>query len=125
MSKVKKGVDWIAKTVSAKEWQAAFASKEKLLKSNEAILKVGQTMESGGMFASIPRAVHNYRHGGEGVAGSLKSSLVKAHMNGEKVNYGAVAGSYVAASSAYRVASGGGIHKDKHGRSNIIGVPFI
>lgn len=40
-------------------------------------------------------------------------------------NYGKIAGSYIGVSAAARVATGGGLYKDKNGNTNIAGVPFI
>lgn len=41
------------------------------------------------------------------------------------LNYGKIAGSYIGASAAARVVTGGGLYKDKNGNSNIAGIPFI
>lgn len=41
------------------------------------------------------------------------------------LNYGKIAGSYIGTSAAARVVSGGGVTKDQHGNTNLIGVPFI
>ena len=40
------------------------------------------------------------------------------------LNYGKIAGSYIGVSAAARVASGGGLYKDRNGNTNIAGVPF-
>ena len=55
----------------------------------------------------------------------LGQSLNAAYMNGDKLRMDRVAGSFVAASAAARVATGGGLYKDRNGNFNIIGVPFI
>ena len=50
------------------------------------------------------------------------------HQAGEKagkLNYGKIAGSYIGASAAMRVASGGGVTKDGNGNANLIGIPFV
>lgn len=36
-----------------------------------------------------------------------------------------IAGSYIAASAAGRIATGGGIYKDKDGNTDVIGIPLI
>ena len=45
--------------------------------------------------------------------------------NAGKLNYGKIAGSYLGASAAMRVVSGGGVTKDRNGNANLIGVPFV
>lgn len=47
----------------------------------------------------------------------------RAFSNG--VDVGRVAGAYMGGATAYRVASGGGLYKDKNGNTNVIGMPFI
>ena len=42
-----------------------------------------------------------------------------------KWDVGKIAGSYIGVSAAARVASGGGLYKDRNGNTNIAGVPFI
>ena len=39
--------------------------------------------------------------------------------------YGNIAGSYIAASAATRIATGGGIYRDGQGNNDIIGIPGI
>lgn len=57
---------------------------------------------------------------------SFGKALKDAHRNPDgKINMKRVAGTYVAASSVGRIASGGGIMKDKNGNTNVIGIPFI
>nr|DAU23756.1 MAG TPA: hypothetical protein [Caudoviricetes sp.] len=57
----------------------------------------------------------------------ILDSTGKIMKNAEKANwnYGKIAGSYIGVSAAARVASGGGLYKDKNGNTNIAGVPFI
>lgn len=53
-------------------------------------------------------------------------AIKQAHLGTDgKADYLSIAGSFIGASAAYRVASGGGLYKDKNGNANIIGVPFI
>lgn len=74
-----------------------------------------------GFMGGIPAAVKNMQGGG-----GLIDSVNLAHRTAEGgINYGAIAGSYIGVSAAARVASGGGAYKDRHGRTNIIGVPFF
>ena len=65
----------------------------------------------------------------------LVQSIIQGHMKDgveagskfamENLDLGKVAGSYLLASGGYRLASGGGIYRDKHGNTDTIGVPFI
>lgn len=65
--------------------------------------------------------IKNYKAGETNV---LKAFNEANKTNG-KYDMKKVAGSYVAATSAGRVISGGGITKDRNGNSNLIGIPFI
>ena len=103
------------------------------LRSNEAINSLGKNM--GGAFEAagymmrkenplnFGQALHKtfannyddlYDEAGKRIAGQAA-----------ELNYGKIAGSYIGTAAAMRVVSGGGVHKDQHGNSNLIGVPFI
>ena len=61
---------------------------------------------------------------------SLTDRMKMAHMNEDGTYSGSrIAGSalmgYMGVSTAYRLASGGGIYKDSDGNTDIIGIPFI
>ena len=56
---------------------------------------------------------------------SVVNSIKKGHMNGDLIDKGAVAGTFVTASTAARFATGGGLYRDQYGNANIVGVPFI
>lgn len=56
----------------------------------------------------------------------IMESIAKAHQNEDgSVNMMKAAGTFMTASAAARVASGGGLYKDRYGNPNLIGVPFI
>lgn len=55
----------------------------------------------------------------------LDQSLKAAYMNGDKLRMDRVAGSFIGASAGARIATGGGLFKDRNGNTNIIGLPFI
>jgi hypothetical protein len=63
----------------------------------------------------------------EGAEGGLTNAIKDAYYDKEakSLKYGSIAGSYLGISAGYRLASGGGLYKDKNGNTNIIGVPFI
>lgn len=56
---------------------------------------------------------------------SISQALTTGYMNGDKLNMGRAAGTFVAASAGARIATGGGLYKDRNGSTNIIGLPFI
>lgn len=59
-------------------------------------------------------------------SGNWKQSAEEVFKNQDgSFNAGKIAGSFVGASAAARIATGGGLTRDRHGNTNIIGVPFI
>lgn len=57
---------------------------------------------------------------------NIIDTFVNAHKNEDgSVNMLRAAGTFMATSAAARVASGGGVYKDRYGNPNLIGVPFI
>lgn len=56
---------------------------------------------------------------------SFGQALSNAHKVDGKISAKRVAGTYMAASTAGRIATGGGLTKDKNGNTNVIGIPFI
>lgn len=54
-------------------------------------------------------------------------ALKKAHYKDgtETLSKTKMAGTYIGVSAAGRVATGGGVMKDKNGNTNVIGIPFI
>lgn len=52
-------------------------------------------------------------------------ALSNAHKTDGKLSGKKVLGTYMAGSAVARVATGGGLTKDKNGNTNIIGIPFI
>lgn len=60
-----------------------------------------------------------------GVKGAT-SAFKKAHLNADgSLNKARVAGTFATTSLAARVATGGGLYKDRNGNNNIAGLPFI
>lgn len=53
------------------------------------------------------------------------AALKTGHSTNGKLDMKKVAGTYVGASAVARVATGGGVMKDKNGNTNLIGIPFI
>lgn len=73
------------------------------------------------MFGGVTDTYKGVRNG-QGIV----DSFVNAHKNADgTTNMLRAAGTFMAVSSAARVASGGGLYKDRYGNPNLIGVPFI
>lgn len=96
-----------------------------ILHSNQAINKIGKFV--GGETADVGlRGVLK----GVSEGTNLKSIAKNAYFNGEDIalknaNWKAIGGTYIGASVAGRVATGGGLYKDRTGKTNIPVVPFV
>lgn len=98
---------------------AGYATRSVKMEGNKAINSINYSTSMFGGIESSYRNIVNNKMG-------IREGISQAHRHADgTINAGAVAGSYLGVSTAGRVASGGGVHKDRHGRSNIIGVPFI
>ena len=74
------------------------------------------------LFGGMTDSYNNIKNTDMGIFESISA----AHRNEDgSLNIRRAAGSFVAASAAARVASGGGAYKDRYGNPNLIGVPFI
>ena len=93
----------------------------KVLHSNEAINKIGKNMGGGIEVGARMMGKGGYKKA-EGITDALSKTF--KHKDGT-LNYGKIAGSYIGLSAAARVATGGGLYKDRNGNTNIAGVPFI
>ena len=72
-------------------------------------------------FGGVADTYYNLKDGQD-----LFTALGNAHKNADgSMNMLRAGGTFVAASAAARVASGGGLYKDRYGNPNLIGVPFI
>ena len=99
---------------------------ETILHSNSAIGKIS----AGAMNNGLGVGEVAYRVMGapkQGFKDAVNSTFryAEGHAKAGQLNYGKIAGSYIGASAAARVVTGGGITKDGNGNSNLIGVPFI
>ena len=82
--------------------------------------KLGDAL--GGGFRDAAKTLKN----GKGFSNALKAGFTKTGADGKmQVRAGRVAGAVVAAGTVGRVASGGGLYRDRYGRVNVPGVPFI
>lgn len=93
-------------------------SGDTILHSNKAINaipKVFDNFAGAGQFIGVGAKTGNWKQAGEKVFKKADGSL----------NAGKIAGSFIGASAAARVATGGGLTRDRNGNSNVIGIPFI
>lgn len=99
------------------------AKAQTILGSNQAINTSEDSFRiANGMLSGLYATGYNMTKGG---LNPLQAAKL-AHMKEDgRWNYGAIAGSYIAAATAYRIASGGGVYRDKDGNVNMIGIPFI
>ena len=93
------------------------------LRSNQAINSIAKGAINNGTGAAEVLHYMSKKGGGMGIGDAMKETFT--HSDTGQLNYGKIAGSYIGASAAMRVVSGGGVTKDKNGNSNLIGVPFI
>ena len=91
-----------------------------ILRSNTPINKIGKFIM--GEADTGVRGTLNALSKGNGFGDAVKSAYTKS--NGD-LNYKAIAGTYIGASLAGRVATGGGLYRDSTGNVNVPGVPFI
>jgi hypothetical protein len=102
----------------------AFKEAGTILRSNEAINKVGDFLAGG--FIDVARGVK----AGNTVGKAIEEAFTTEGTNAagqtvRNLNYGRVAGAYLGASTGYRMLSGGGLYKDKNGNTNLVGLPFV
>lgn len=92
---------------------------DSILESNKAINKVGKFImgeADTGIRGTLKGLSENKKIG---------AAIKGAYTNGDNINWGAVAGTYVGAATAGRVLTGGGLYRDNTGRANLPVVPFI
>ena len=90
-----------------------------VLANNSKAYKIGDALGGGAR-----DAYRSYQKKGD-INTALKAGFTKK-VNGEsKIRMGRVAGAAVSASAVGRVATGGGLYRDRYGRTNIPGLPFI
>ena len=121
----KMGRDDLAnKVMNAKGMPIAPTAKSKLIN----ITKKTQGVQDPTLMNKVGDAVWGgIRDTRAGIKGgqSVSQALATGYMKGDKLRMDRVAGTFVGASAAARVATGGGLYKDRNGSTNIIGLPFI
>lgn len=84
--------------------------------------KVGDAIMKNTMTTGIAKTIHNMDGGNM----KFKQALIQAHTgaNGQ-ISKRKVAGTMATVGIAGRVATGGGLYRDRYGNVNVPGVPFI
>lgn len=108
-------LDGMNKFVNAAQWDG-----KAILRSNEPINKIGKFIM--GEADTGVRGTLSALSKGDGFGDAVKKAYTKS--NGD-LNYKAIAGTYIGASLAGRVATGGGLYRDSTGNVNAPGIPFI
>jgi len=105
-------------------WKSEAA--EKLLNNSVKKLHSNQAINSAFEFVG-QGAANAYRFGKEAMSNpdGIVAAAETVFKDGDAWNYGRIAGSYIAVSSAARIATGGGLTRDRNGNNNIIGIPGI
>lgn len=66
-----------------------------------------------------------YGHANSGSKIGIKQAIKTGHMTNNQLDYKKVAGTAATIGVAGRVASGGGLYRDRYGNVNVPGLPFI
>ena len=100
------------------------AAAQQILKTNAA--QTGQKVAQKALKNTMTSGIANTIYKMDGGA-NFKQALKSAHMNaaGTGLDYKKVAGTAATISVAGRVASGGGLYRDRYGNVNVPGLPFI
>ena len=124
----------------------ALKGAQNILKSNKSIVDAVLDAGSSGyrMMGDIightsPKEAFNkmYMQGGKTAKGAMKTatragmpsqgvkSVTKGIKQKQGLNYAKMAGGYMGLSAGARVIGGGGLTRDRNGKSDLIGVPFV
>ena len=95
-----------------------FEGTKNLLHSNKAINSIGEFGINGlkDNLKFIDSALNN---------GSLKHAAKEVFQENGKWSGKKIAGAYITGAAGLRLASGGGLYKDREGNTDIVGIPFI
>lgn len=98
------------------------AAAKQVLNSSSAQMgkKVAEKALKSNMTGGIANTIHKMDGGA-----NFKKALKASHMTNGKMDYKKVAGTAATVGIAGRVATGGGLYRDRYGKVNIPGLPFI
>lgn len=101
---------------------------ETILHSNKAINHIGKNYLGGAEY--VTRGIKEgdwdlMKTFGKDKLDEAGKAIMKDGKAVKELNYGKIAGSYIGVGVAARVATGGGLYKDRNGNTDIAGIPFI
>ena len=90
--------------------------------------KVGKWLDSNQAINGLADTYGNLFGKGKIEGEDFFTAIKRAHTKGnlgKELSFGRIAGSAVGVGAAARIATGGGLYKDKNGNTDVIGIPFI
>ena len=120
---MKKGLGVVAK--EAKMRGGAFGSgiEDKIIGRQLAKQNLGYQI--GDMIGGGVRSAMRSKKGGHDIKTALSSGFTRKVDGQSQIRLGRVAGAAFGVSAAGRIVTGGGLYRDRYGRVNVPGVPFI
>lgn len=109
-------------TVDPKKLKSDRKALSKRTALHSKVSKPNMAQKTGNFVGGGIRDTYKNMEKGDNFTKALKEAHSKS--NGQ-LDMKKVAGTYVGASAVARVATGGGVMKDKNGNTNLIGIPFI
>lgn len=93
---------------------------------NSNAFKMGANVSKAAPFKGIMDSAREYYgHANSGSKIGIKQAIKTGHMTNNQLDYKKVAGTAATIGVAGRVASGGGLYRDRYGNVNVPGLPFI
>lgn len=134
--KMARGVEHLAKGIysqmddqAAKKFNKTMTKKAIGSMTSSNAYKAGVSISKATPFKGIMDSTREYyKHSNAGQTGmsTVKNAIIQGHKNANgKADFGKIAGTAVTIGVAGRVATGGGLYRDRYGNVNIPGLPFI
>ena len=120
---MKKGLGIVAKEAKMRGGVFGSGIEDKLIGRQLAKQNLGYQI--GDMIGGGVRSAMRSKKGGHDIQTALASGFTKKVGGESQLRMGRVAGAAFGASVAGRIATGGGTYRDRYGRINVPGVPFI
>ena len=120
---MKKGLGVVAKEAKMRGGAFGFGIEDKLIGRQLAKQNLGYQI--GDMIGGGVRSAMRSKKGGHDIQTALASGFTRKVGGESQIDLGRVAGAAFGVSVAGRIATGGGTYRDRYGRINVPGVPFI
>ena len=120
---MKKGLGVVAKEAKMRGGAFGFGIEDKIIGRQLAKQNLGYQI--GDMIGGGIRSAMRSRKGGHDIKTALSSGFTRKVDGQSQVRLGRVASAAFGVSAAGRIATGGGLYRDRYGRVNVPGVPFI